>query len=295
MRSERGCAGCGNIGTLHRAVFKALYASSPLLMSSNQSIGSIAKWVVIVAALAEGYRPGDALCPKSARDGDRPLKRAAAPEFGFENCESGRHLMTWERATATSDDLAYYQLAQRLGTERLAAAATVLGLGEPANNNKLAYEVSFGTYGAKPRDLISAFQALVAVAYGIETTGHAPRALRNASPDENPAVKALKRLLPRQEQRDDLRRLLEAPVQSVGGTLAFLKRGDGGEDRDSPKRSKRPQRTPIQPWQMGGDLSARKGIIESSFRGIPCRQCHLHNTILAPAFAEAHIQVLHQS
>lgn len=202
---------------------KTLYASTPLLLSSTQSIGSLAKTVVIAAALAEGYQPEDMLCPKAARDGDRRLKRAAAPEYGFENCDRGHHLMTWERATATSDNLSYYQLAQALGTARLAAAATALGLGEPASSERLAYELSFGTYGAKPRDVISAFQTLFAVAYGLKTTGHAPRALRNASDDNNPAIAALKTLLPRQTQRDALRRLLEAPAQSVGGTLAFLK------------------------------------------------------------------------
>jgi membrane peptidoglycan carboxypeptidase len=202
---------------------KALYASSPLLLASNQSIGSIAKWIVIVAALTEGYRPENLLCPKAARDGDRPLKRAAAPEHGFENCDGGRHLITWERATATSDNLAYYQVAQQLGTARLAAAAAALGLGDPAGSDNLPYEVSFGTYGATPRDLISGFQALVAVAYGIKTTGRAPRALRNASDEENPAIAPLKRLLPTQAQRDALRQLLEAPVQTAGGTLAFLK------------------------------------------------------------------------
>ncbi len=203
--------------------FKTLYASSPLLMSSNQSIGSIAKWVVIAAALAEGHLPGDLLCPKAARDRNRRLKRVAAPEYGYENCAGGRHLMTWERATATSDNLVFYQLAQELGTSRLAAAATALGLGAPAGSGNLAYEVSFGSYGARPRDLISASQALVAVAYGIKTTGHAPHALSNGSDEENPAIGALKALLPEQAQRDALRQLLEAPVQSAGGTLAFLK------------------------------------------------------------------------
>lgn len=202
---------------------KSLYASSPLLMTSKQSIGSLAKTVVIVAALAEGYQPGDFLCPKAARDGDRPLKRAAAPEYGFENCDRGGHLMTWQRATATSDNLAYYELARSLGTKPLTTAAAALGLGEPAGSERLAYELSFGTFGATPRDVISAFQALSAVAYGLKSTGHAPRALRNASDDDNPAIAALKALLPRQAQRDALRQLLEAPVQSVGGTLSFLK------------------------------------------------------------------------
>lgn len=202
---------------------KALYASSPLIMNSMQSIGSTAKLITIVAALAQGARPDDLLCPKAAHDGDRRLKRTTQPEYGFGACEGGHHLMSWEHATATSDNLVFYELAQGLGTRRLAAAATALGLGEPAASQNLAYELSFGTYGAKPQELISAFQALIAVAFEIKTTGHAPRALSNASDEANPSIAALKKLLPNQSQRDALRQLLEAPVQSAGGTLAFLK------------------------------------------------------------------------
>ncbi|OGA17018.1 MAG: hypothetical protein A3I63_08435 [Betaproteobacteria bacterium RIFCSPLOWO2_02_FULL_66_14] len=200
----------------------ALYATTPLLLGSNHSIGSLAKIPVIVAALAEGYKPSDLLCPKAARDGQRPLKRASAPEYGFANCAGGRNLMTLERATATSDNLAYYELAQKLGEKRLAAAARALELGDPTRD-KLAYELAFGTFGAKPRQVISAFQALFAIAYGMQTTGQAPRALRNVSAEENPAIAGLRSLLPRQDQRDALRVLLEAPVQTAGGTLAFLK------------------------------------------------------------------------
>ena len=202
---------------------KALYASSPLILDSRQSIGSTAKLVVIAAALAHGHLPDELLCPKAARDGDRALKRVALPADGFQNCEGGRHLMTWAHATATSDNLAYYELSQKLGTRRLASAATALSLGDPASSHNLAYELSFGAYGARPRDLISATQALVAVAYGIKTTGHAPRALSNPSEGGNPSIAALETLLPKQTQRDALRQLLEAPVQGAGGTLAFLK------------------------------------------------------------------------
>ena len=202
---------------------KTLYASTPLLMSSKQSIGSLAKWIVVVAALAEGYRVGDVLCPKSARDGDRQLKRTAAPEHGFESCDQGRHLMTLKHATATSDNLAYYGLAQRLGRQRLVAAADALGLGEPESSDRIAYEVSFGAYGARPREVLAALQALVSRAYGIDIRGGAPRALRNANAAENPRLDALDELLPTQEQRDDLRQLLEAPVKSPRGTLGFLR------------------------------------------------------------------------
>lgn len=202
---------------------KEMYASSPLLMNSKQSIGSTAKWIVIAAALAEGYEPSAPLCPKTAWDGDRRLKRVAVPEYGYDNCGNGRHLMTLEHATATSDNLAYYQLAQKIGGERLSAAASALGLGESVGSSNLAYELSFGSYGATPRDLISASQALIAVAYGIKTSGQAPRALSNTMDEANPIVAALNELLPRQAQRDSLRQLLEAPVRTDGGTLAFLK------------------------------------------------------------------------
>lgn len=202
---------------------KVLYASSPLIMNSTQSIGSTAKLVIIVAALAEAYQPADLFCPRTANDGDRKLKRAAQPEFGFKSCEGGHHLMTWEHATATSDNLVFYELARKLGPQRLAAAATALGLGEAAASRNLAYELSFGTYGATPSELISASQALFSLAFGIKTTGHAPRALSNDSDEENPAVGAIKTLLPGQTQRDSLRQLLEAPVQDAVGTLSFLK------------------------------------------------------------------------
>jgi len=275
---------------------KALYASSPLLMSSNQSLGSIAKWIGIVAGIAEGYRPEDVLCPKAARDGNRRLKRAAAPELGFENCAGGRHLMTWERATATSDNLVYYQLAQQLGTERLASAATALGLGEPEASDKLAYEVSFGTYGAKPRELISAFQALVAVAYGIETTGHAPRALRNASDEENPAVAALKGLLPRQEQRDALRQLLEAPVQSAGGTLAFLKKHvTAGKTGTVQSAIKGPNGRLYNHGKWAATYQHDKATLNLFFVASPLPTIPLaQHDLGARALMPAHIQILNQ-
>jgi len=201
---------------------RGLYASSPLLMDSRQSIGSTAKLIIVTAALADGFTPSALFCPKAAVDGVRQLRRVAQPEYGFADCNAGRHLVTFERAIASSDNLVLYGLAQKLGARRLTAAATALALGEPTGSPNLAYELSFGTYGARPRELISAFQALVAVAYGLETSGHAPRALNNASDEKNPSIARLKKLLPSQTQRADLRQLLEAPVQSVGGTLSFL-------------------------------------------------------------------------
>lgn len=201
-----------------------LYASHPQLIESEQTIGSTAKFIILVAALAAGYEPDSMLCPRKAWDGDRPLKRVAKPEEGFD-CANGTHLMTLEKATASSDNLAFYELANTLGESRLQAAAEALGLGSPANEKHLAYVLSFGAYGGKPRELISATQAMISVAYGIKTSGQAPHVLLNATPKINPVISALSKILPSQAQRDSLRQLLESPLQS-GGTLAFL--GDLG-------------------------------------------------------------------
>ena len=202
---------------------KALYASSPLLLDARQSIGSTAKWVVLVAALAAGRQPQDLHCPQAARDGERWLRRVAHPETGYPDCADGRHLMSWERATAESDNLVFYALARELGQARLAAAARALALGEPEQVDNLAFALSFGTYGATPRALLAAGQAMVSLAYGIRGNGTAPRALGKSRGAANPSIAALKKLLPQPAQREALRRLLEAPVQQESGTLAKLK------------------------------------------------------------------------
>lgn len=202
---------------------KTLSASSPLLLDSVQSIGSTAKWVVLLAALADGHQTLELRCPISAQDGGRFLKRVSLPEVGFENCDKGRHLMTWERAIAESDNLVFYALAKELGEQKLAQAAAALSMTPVTSNEKLAYALSFGTFGATPRALIGAAQAMVIVAYGIPVDSPAPHALGHRRTTANPAIAAIKKLLPHQAQRDALRELMSAPVRLEGGTLAYLR------------------------------------------------------------------------
>jgi hypothetical protein len=199
---------------------RAMYASTPHLLDSTLSIGSTAKWAVILAALAQGSTPGQMLCPQAASNGGNPLHRVTEPRVGYADCSGGQHLVSLERATAESDNLVFYALAKTLGEARLRAALNALDLGEPDNEDNLAFALSFGTYGAQPRELIAAAQALVSVAYDIRTTGAAPRALAHVAAQSNPLVAEIKKLLPRAEQREALRRLLEAPVTQKGGTLS---------------------------------------------------------------------------
>ena len=201
---------------------KAMYASSPLIMDSLQSIGSIAKWVILIAAIADGYRADTVVCPRQAFDGDRPLNRVKAPRQGYANCDGGKHTITFQEATAQSDNLAYYDIAKGLGPQKLAAAAATLGLGDEAAPAELPYALAFGTFGVKPRELIGAAQAMFAVAYEIRVTGRAPRVLTNVTPHPNPSVADLRKMIPTSEQRQALQVLLEAPVEADRGTLGVF-------------------------------------------------------------------------
>ena len=131
--------------------------------------------------------------------------------------------MTWERAIAESDNLVFYGLAKELGEQKLAQAAAALSMTPATSNEKLAYALSFGTFGATPRALIGAAQAMAIVAYGIPVDSPAPHALGHRRTTANPAIAAIKKLLPHQAQRDALRELMSAPVRLDGGTLAYLR------------------------------------------------------------------------
>ena len=170
---------------------KAMYASSPQIMDSMQSIGSIAKWVILIAAVADDYRADTPVCPRQAFDGDHPLSRVAAPMQGYANCDGGKHAITLETATAQSDNLAYYDIAKALGPKKLAAAAAALGFNAEFNPADLPYALAFGTFGATPRELIGAAQAMFAVAYQVRVTGGAPRILTNVSAQANSSVTSL--------------------------------------------------------------------------------------------------------
>ena len=90
-------------------------------------LGSLAKLVVVVAAVRAGYGPDTTVCPRAAQDGGRPLRRETAPQHGFAQCGPAQ-MITLAEATARSDSLAYYDLARQLGQPALAQAMAMLGL-----------------------------------------------------------------------------------------------------------------------------------------------------------------------
>ena len=90
-------------------------------------LGSLAKLVVVVAAVRAGYGPDTPVCPRAAQDGGRPLRRETAPQHGFAQCGPAQ-MITLAEATARSDSLAYYDLARQLGQPALAQAMAMLGL-----------------------------------------------------------------------------------------------------------------------------------------------------------------------
>lgn len=201
---------------------KALYASSPFLANTPMSLGSINKWIIVVAALADGHTHRSLLCPRIAMDGARALRRVTKPVTGYADCSNGRHTITVEEALATSDNLAFYDLARGLGPPKLGQAARWLAIGDPSTSRDLSYDLAFGTYGGTPSELLRAMQALVAIAYETDVTGIAPRVLVGAEPTTSAVVQALRAALPLGSQRESLRRALEAPVSWSRGTLAFM-------------------------------------------------------------------------
>lgn len=225
---------CGNVDVAAKAnvlsikvdagtgAIKRMYASNSLLLDQAQSIGSLAKLVVLTAAVADGYAPDSAWCPLKAFDSGRPLSRVAAPAYGFSACPAGKNALTLQAATATSDNLAFNQIALALGSQKLLNAAQALGFSVDGLENP-AYSMSFGTFAATPREVLRAGQALFAVAYGVKLTGQAPRILAAQALNGHKAASGVAALIASQGQREALRQLLEAPVQATGGTLAYMK------------------------------------------------------------------------
>lgn len=207
----------GKTGTI-----KNYYASTPLLLDSLQSMASLDKLPILLAALQSGYTPESVLCPKAARDGTRQLRRATAPVFGYPDCPGGAYAITLREAVARSDNLALYAVATALGETKLRAAVAALGLAPAKEGERLAYSLSFGAYGTSVRSMVGAGQALMAAAYGRRTSGTAPRVLANGSGGTSAVAGAVHTMLPDPSQRDHLRVLLEAPVQHTSGTLHFL-------------------------------------------------------------------------
>jgi hypothetical protein len=202
---------------------RRIYSSSPLLMNSFQSIGSVAKWPIMIAALAAGFDPQTMVCPKAADDGNRPLNRVTSPKQGFANCDGGRNMISFERAIAKSDSLAFYDVARTLGPTKLKAALDVMGLPYSGPLDELPYRLAFGTFGARPRDLVAASQNLFALGYDHKVTERAPHILESDVSMANAMANPLASLLHTPTQRESLRTLLEAPVEFERGTLGFIR------------------------------------------------------------------------
>ena len=178
--------------------------------------GSLAKWVVAQAAARAGRNAIDPLCPRQAREGGRWLRRVTRPVNGFAHCTDAQTI-TLRQAMGHSDSLATYELAKSLGPQRLAQALADLGLPpESPAGGGLAYQLSFGTYAATPRQWLEAGRRLASAAYGWPM--HQPglrfvRASAKSQPRTGLGLTAA--------QAHTLRALLEAPVQDPGATLTW--------------------------------------------------------------------------
>lgn len=198
-----------------------LFHSSPAAYERPTQAGSIAKLVIVAAALARGYTPDTPVCPRAAKDGQRPLRREhrTAP-YGYARCAG--HEIPLREAMATSDSLAFYDLARTLGDDALRQAAQALSL--PVRDDLKAYPaftLAFGTLLVTPGQMLAMGQAVMALAYGLPVHAAAPRLLAGANAPPS-AWQGLSRLLPDGMQRAQLRQLVEAPVSHARGTLHAL-------------------------------------------------------------------------
>lgn len=198
--------------------------SSPILIDAPVSAGSLAKWVIALAAVKAGISADSEWCPRRVRDGDRQLRRVGAEPYGYTDAQcarGGKYLMPLAEGFARSDNLVAAEVARYLGDERLRAALESLGL-EAERNHELWYGLAFGTQPATPRKLLAAGRAVVAAAYGVRLVGSGPRVLAAAGDEaalgSEPTV--LDTLTP--AARSSLKRLLEAPTAIERGTLGFL-------------------------------------------------------------------------
>lgn len=201
-------------------------------LDETQQMGSLAKLVITVAAVARGYTADTPVCPRAASDRGRRLRRdhRTAP-YGYADCRG--HEMPFAQAFANSDSLAFYDVARKLGAAPLLQAAQNLGLDTSGPwREHPAFDLSFGTALATPAEMLALGQAVFAVAYGLPVQQKAPQLLMpqhdataNASAPAGaaPAHRWLAGLLPSAAQRQHLRRLVQAPVEQPNGTLAGLK------------------------------------------------------------------------
>jgi Penicillin binding protein transpeptidase domain/Transglycosylase len=201
---------------------RLIYSTNPNLLNSAIFIASIAKWIPIVAAVDMGLRETEMLCPKSVTANGVPLRRVTRPAEGFADCTNGKNLISLRDATARSDNLAFYQLAVRIGPKRLADAAAKLGFNVPPDISSLPFQVAFGTFSATPAQVVAATQALMGAAYNLKVTGETPRVLAQVQTNPSKATAAVKRIAVDQSKRLVLQTLLQAPVAN-DGTLARAK------------------------------------------------------------------------
>jgi len=194
----------------------ARVTNAPDLLHGTLQLGSLSKLVVVLAAVASGVSADTLVCPRSARDGKRQLRRETIPHHGFTGCDGGIHAIPFEQAIAASDGLATYDLARQLGHDRLLDALSALGLPTETSTG-LDYELAFGITAANITPLTEAMQALFAVAYGVKVSA-APHLLQHRS-TLNRRVNRVADLVPTSEQRSQLRRLLQAPVKHSMGSM----------------------------------------------------------------------------
>lgn len=210
--------------TVREGAVQGVYSSSPAMLDAPLSAGSLAKWVIMLAAVEAGIDPGSTWCPRRTFDGARQLRRVGADPLGYTDAQcarGGRYGVRLVDAIARSDNLVAAEVARYLGDQRLRAALDALGL-KSERDRDLWYPLAFGTQPATPRNLLAAGRALIAAAYDIEMVGLGPRVLAGvggaAAVGGDPV--RLHALTP--IARDSLRRLLEAPVAVERGTLGFV-------------------------------------------------------------------------
>lgn len=184
-------------------------------------MGSLAKMVVLLAAVRQGMGPDTQVCPRAAQADGRVLRRETRPHLGVQTCTPANNI-TLAEATATSDNLAFYELAKRLGEPALQQAMKALELDMQPGSGSLAYALAFGTALATPAQLLAMGQAMFSVAHGLPARAAAPQLLQLQPPQPAAAWQAAAALLPEPGQSAALRGLLQAPVVHPRGTLSAL-------------------------------------------------------------------------
>lgn len=195
---------------------KSLYERGYAPWDAHIQWGSLWKQVLMLAAVQAGWGPDSRVCPRAVTDQGRRLRRTTAPVHGFDDCKA-RNLLSLREAAATSDSLAFYELARQLGDDRLRQTAAMLDL-DPDRGTPLAFGMAFGTQTATPSQMLVIGQALYAAAYGLDDVRPGPRLLRGDAPP-SVAARRVAVVLSRPRMRQQLRELLQAPVNHPRGTL----------------------------------------------------------------------------